>query len=68
MQAFEGAWEAACKVEGSTMVVPSGSVFLVKPVSFSGPNCEPNIVFQVKTFFFFFPFFSLIQDKHQFLF
>ncbi|XP_027923810.1 polygalacturonase At1g48100 [Vigna unguiculata] len=46
-KAFEGAWEAACKVEGSTMVVPSGSVFLVKPVSFSGPNCEPNIVFQL---------------------
>ncbi|BAU00991.1 hypothetical protein LR48_Vigan10g279700 [Vigna angularis] len=46
-KAFEGAWEAACKVEGSTMVVPSGSVFLVKPISFSGPNCEPNIVFQL---------------------
>ncbi|KAG2383801.1 Polygalacturonase protein [Vigna angularis] len=47
-KAFEGAWEAACKVEGSTMVVPSGSVFLVKPISFSGPNCEPNIVFQLR--------------------
>lgn len=47
-QAFEEAWTAACKVEGSTMVVPSGSVFLVKPISFSGPNCQPNIVFQVK--------------------
>lgn len=30
------------------MVVPSGSVFLVKPISFSGSNCESNIVFQVK--------------------
>jgi len=58
MQAFAGAWEAACKVEGSTMVVPSGSVFLVKPVSFSGPNCEQNIVFQVKELIFLFPFFS----------
>ncbi|CAJ1946699.1 unnamed protein product [Sphenostylis stenocarpa] len=47
-KAFEEAWEAACKVEGSTMVVPSGSVFLVKPISFSGPNCEPNIVFQLE--------------------
>ncbi|KHN27443.1 Polygalacturonase [Glycine soja] len=43
-KAFEDAWAAACKVEGSTMVVPSDSVFLVKPISFSGPNCEPNIV------------------------
>ncbi|KAL2335705.1 hypothetical protein Fmac_016918 [Flemingia macrophylla] len=46
-KAFEEAWAAACKVEGSTMVVPSGSVFLVKPISFSGPNCEANIVFQI---------------------
>ncbi|KAL3018028.1 hypothetical protein AAZX31_05G006000 [Glycine max] len=37
-KAFEDAWAAACKVEGSTMVVPSDSVFLVKPISFSGPN------------------------------
>lgn len=34
-------------MEASTLVVPSGSVFLVKPVSFAGPSCEPNIVFQV---------------------
>ncbi|KAA8530225.1 hypothetical protein F0562_004934 [Nyssa sinensis] len=46
-KAFESAWAAACKVQASTMVVPSGSVFLVKPISFSGPNCEPNIVFQL---------------------
>ncbi|KEH24801.1 polygalacturonase At1g48100 isoform X2 [Medicago truncatula] len=46
-KAFEDAWAAACKMEASTMVVPSGSVFLVKPISFSGPNCEPNIVFQL---------------------
>ncbi|XP_059624555.1 polygalacturonase At1g48100-like [Cornus florida] len=29
------------------MVVPSGSVFFVKPISFSGPNCQPKIVFQL---------------------
>ncbi|CAK9178828.1 unnamed protein product [Ilex paraguariensis] len=29
------------------MVVPSGSVYLVKPISFSGPNCGSNIIFQV---------------------
>ncbi|XP_059451383.1 polygalacturonase At1g48100-like [Corylus avellana] len=46
-KAFEAAWAAACKVEASTLVVPSGSVFLVKPVSFAGPSCEPNIVFQL---------------------
>ncbi|OMO59178.1 Glycoside hydrolase, family 28 [Corchorus capsularis] len=46
-KAFEAAWAAACKVEGSTMVIPSASVFLVGPISFSGPNCQPNIVFQL---------------------
>ncbi|KAG8384839.1 hypothetical protein BUALT_Bualt04G0160100 [Buddleja alternifolia] len=45
--AFVAAWAAACKVQGSVMLVPSGSVFLVKPVSFSGPNCLSNIVFQL---------------------
>ncbi|KAI3726012.1 hypothetical protein L1987_65809 [Smallanthus sonchifolius] len=46
-KAFEAAWLAACKLEASTMVVPKGSVFLIKPISFSGPDCEPNIVFQL---------------------
>ncbi|KAH9742274.1 Pectin lyase-like superfamily protein [Citrus sinensis] len=46
-KAFEAAWAAACKIEGATMVVPSGSVFLVGPISFSGPTCQPNILFQL---------------------
>ncbi|KAI4348177.1 hypothetical protein L6164_008931 [Bauhinia variegata] len=46
-KAFQAAWAAACKVESSTLVIPSGSVFLVKPISFSGPNCAQNIVFQL---------------------
>ncbi|XP_057759792.1 polygalacturonase At1g48100-like isoform X3 [Arachis stenosperma] len=46
-KAFEDAWEAACKIDSSTMVVPSGKVFLIKPISFAGPNCRQNIVFQV---------------------
>ncbi|KAK9067295.1 hypothetical protein SSX86_014621 [Deinandra increscens subsp. villosa] len=46
-KAFEAAWLAACKLEASTMVVPKGSVFLIKPISFSGPNCQSNIVFQL---------------------
>ena len=47
IQAFEAAWAAACKLEASTVIVPLGSVFLVGPISFSGPNCQPKIVFQV---------------------
>ncbi|KAE8689341.1 Shaggy-like kinase 13 isoform 1 [Hibiscus syriacus] len=46
-KAFQAAWDEACKVEASTVVVPSGSVFLVGPISFSGPNCQTNIVFQL---------------------
>lgn len=46
-KAFEDAWAAACKVEASTMIVPSGYKFLVGPISFSGPYCMPNIVFQL---------------------
>ncbi|KAL7190363.1 hypothetical protein ACSBR2_022608 [Camellia fascicularis] len=46
-KAFEAAWADACQVEASTMVVPSGSVFLLKHISFSGSNCKSNIVFQL---------------------
>uniref|UniRef100_A0A2N9IX59 Pectate lyase superfamily protein domain-containing protein n=1 Tax=Fagus sylvatica TaxID=28930 RepID=A0A2N9IX59_FAGSY len=46
-EAFGAAWAAACMVEASTMVVPSGSVFLVKPITFSGSSCAQNIVFQL---------------------
>ncbi|KAL5796989.1 hypothetical protein ACOSQ2_001809 [Xanthoceras sorbifolium] len=46
-KAFEATWAAACKVAASTMVVPPGSVFFVGPISFSGPDCQPNIVFQL---------------------
>ncbi|KAJ9169544.1 hypothetical protein P3X46_017726 [Hevea brasiliensis] len=46
-KAFQAAWAAACKVEASTMLVPAEYVFLVGPVSFSGPYCEANIVFQL---------------------
>ncbi|KAJ9135361.1 hypothetical protein P3X46_032552 [Hevea brasiliensis] len=46
-KAFEAVWAAACKVEASTIVVPSGSTFLVQPVSFAGPNCAENIIFQL---------------------
>lgn len=46
-KAFEAAWAAACKVEASTVVVPSDYVFVVGPVSFSGPFCQNDIVFQL---------------------
>ncbi|KAH0672206.1 hypothetical protein KY290_024464 [Solanum tuberosum] len=46
-KAFQAAWAAACKVEDSTMIVPSKYVFLVGPISFSGPYCQHNIVFQL---------------------
>ncbi|XP_043723187.1 polygalacturonase At1g48100-like [Telopea speciosissima] len=46
-KAFEAAWAAACKVEASTVMVPSDFVFFVGPISFSGPYCQPNIVFQL---------------------
>nr|CAB3473692.1 unnamed protein product [Digitaria exilis] len=47
-KAFEGAWAAACKQGASTVLVPSGLEFLVGPISFSGPYCKPNIVFQLE--------------------
>ncbi|XP_010248489.1 PREDICTED: polygalacturonase At1g48100 [Nelumbo nucifera] len=47
-KAFQAAWAAACKVEASTMVVPAKLVFLVGPISFSGPYCESNIIFQLE--------------------
>ncbi|XP_041013113.1 polygalacturonase At1g48100-like isoform X1 [Juglans microcarpa x Juglans regia] len=46
-QAFRAAWAAACKVEASMMIIPSNYIFLVGPISFSGPYCQPNIVFQL---------------------
>ncbi|KAI5580712.1 hypothetical protein BDE02_08G171800 [Populus trichocarpa] len=46
-KAFQAAWAAACKVEASTLIVPAEYVFLVGPISFSGPYCQANIVFQL---------------------
>ncbi|CAJ1940149.1 unnamed protein product [Sphenostylis stenocarpa] len=46
-KAFQAAWAEACKVEASTMLVPSDYNFFVGPISFSGPYCKPNIVFQL---------------------
>jgi len=48
LQAFEAAWVAACKIEASVMLVPPEYTYLVGPISFSGPYCQANIVFQVR--------------------
>ncbi|TYK15613.1 polygalacturonase [Cucumis melo var. makuwa] len=46
-KAFQDTWTASCKVAASTFIVPSKYVFLVGPISFSGPYCQPDIVFQL---------------------
>ncbi|KAG6758988.1 hypothetical protein NC652_024881 [Populus alba x Populus x berolinensis] len=46
-KAFQAAWTEACKVAASTMIVPAEYAFLVGPISFSGPYCQANIVFQL---------------------
>ncbi|KAL6882627.1 hypothetical protein ACP4OV_011317 [Aristida adscensionis] len=50
-KAFEAAWGAACGAVGSpsaTVLVPSGKVFLVGPVTFHGPCAAPGrIIVQV---------------------
>ncbi|MFS8003382.1 putative endo-polygalacturonase [Helianthus anomalus] len=46
-KAFEGAWAAACKVTGSKIIVPSPYKFLLGPITFSGPYCQHNIIFQI---------------------
>ncbi|XP_057810991.1 polygalacturonase At1g48100-like [Salvia miltiorrhiza] len=46
-KAFQAAWAAACKVEASIINVPEKYVFLVGPISFSGPYCQHDIVFQL---------------------
>ncbi|KAM0870483.1 hypothetical protein ACQ4PT_039990 [Festuca glaucescens] len=47
-KAFQAAWAAACSKQGaSTVLVPSELEFLVGPISFSGPYCKPNILFQI---------------------
>lgn len=46
-KAFQAAWAAACKVQASMVVVPSEYEFLVGPISFSGPYCQHDIVFQL---------------------
>ena len=34
-------------MEASTVLIPSELEFVVGPISFSGPYCKPNILFQV---------------------
>ncbi|KAL8519084.1 hypothetical protein ACS0TY_010139 [Phlomoides rotata] len=46
-KAFQAAWSAACKIEASVINVPAQYEFLVGPISFSGPYCQHNIIFQL---------------------
>ncbi|XP_028801762.1 uncharacterized protein LOC114756951 [Neltuma alba] len=46
-KAFQDRWVAACKMEASTMLVLANYIFKVGPISFSGPYCKSNIVFQL---------------------
>ncbi|XP_004239337.3 polygalacturonase At1g48100 [Solanum lycopersicum] len=45
-KALETAWEAACKVQGATLEIPSEFQFLINPITLQGP-CMPNFVFQI---------------------
>ncbi|OIS98331.1 PREDICTED: polygalacturonase At1g48100 [Nicotiana attenuata] len=45
-KALEAAWEAACKVQGATLHIPSEFQFLISPITLQGP-CMPNFIFQV---------------------
>ncbi|KAG5604680.1 hypothetical protein H5410_026172 [Solanum commersonii] len=45
-KALDAAWEAACKVQGATLEIPTEFQFLINPITLQGP-CMPNFVFQV---------------------
>ncbi|KAL3501158.1 hypothetical protein ACH5RR_035607 [Cinchona calisaya] len=45
-KALVAAWEAACKVPGATIEVPSEFKFLIKPITLQGP-CMPHLTFQI---------------------
>ncbi|KAK7258189.1 hypothetical protein RIF29_32704 [Crotalaria pallida] len=44
-EAFEKAWHDACS-RGAALVVPQNRIYLLKPITFSGP-CQPNTAFMV---------------------
>ncbi|KAL5725064.1 galacturonan 1,4-alpha-galacturonidase [Ranunculus cassubicifolius] len=45
-KALQAAWKAACRVGFSTVRIPSGSKFLIKPISLQGP-CMPHLALQI---------------------
>ncbi|KAL3813804.1 hypothetical protein ACJIZ3_015072 [Penstemon smallii] len=45
-KAFQAAFQAACKVRGGVMLVPSGT-FLLQPITFYGNNCQRYFTWQV---------------------
>ncbi|XP_062109479.1 polygalacturonase At1g48100 [Humulus lupulus] len=45
-KALLAAWEAACKVSGATVIIPSKYKFLIKPITLQGP-CMPHLILQI---------------------
>ncbi|XP_026387280.1 polygalacturonase At1g48100-like isoform X2 [Papaver somniferum] len=45
-KALQGAWKAACKVEGGIVEIPSEFRFLIRQISLQGP-CKPHLVLQI---------------------
>ncbi|BFG16377.1 hypothetical protein CerSpe_026510 [Prunus speciosa] len=46
-KALVAAWEAACRVKGATVEIPSGFKFLIQPITLDGSGCMPDLVFQI---------------------
>ncbi|CAN6453209.1 unnamed protein product [Victoria cruziana] len=45
-EALLAVWKAACSVKSATIEIPSQFMFLIGPVTLSGP-CKPNLVLQI---------------------
>lgn len=45
-QAFMNAWQMACSLSNSVFLVPEGYVYLVKPITFTGP-CNCSMIVQI---------------------
>ncbi|KAI5352292.1 hypothetical protein L3X38_005183 [Prunus dulcis] len=46
-KALVAAWEAACRVKGATVEIPSGFKFLIQPIILDGSGCMPDLVLQI---------------------
>ncbi|XP_065871930.1 polygalacturonase [Euphorbia lathyris] len=47
-EAFEKAWKEACSSQTSvTLIVPNNKIYHLKPLTFSGPCCQSDIIFKI---------------------